>query len=411
MRVALFAPYLSHESGGIWNFYQWVARYLGDSFHYLHIGPATLLDETRDAGAEGATQVSLETLRSTAEKAFIHRILDKQVGTGSGVIKIPCYGRIMHRLKRFYIRKVTEHATGKLLQQEGVDVVHIPVQLVPMPNVVRKFPYIINPHDYQHEYFPEFFSEKILRHRRNIWYRDQRNANAVVVHSLQTRSDALKYLGIPEERVFYAPYGPLENFPAPDDGTLEKIIEDFNLPDRFVFYPARSWPHKNHEALVDALAYLNKRGLEVSAVFTTVDGEYGEKVREQIRALGLDRQVYIVGRVSPEVMGALYKKCTMVVVPSLFEQNSGPVLEAIHFGKAVVATRLDEVVSTLDGAGSLVDPRSVQEIANAIDQLWSSKESLENAAAGIRQRRSAMSWKPFQEAYLNAYTFALQHVH
>jgi glycosyltransferase involved in cell wall biosynthesis len=411
MRVVLFAPYLSVESGGIWNFYQWVARYLGASFQYLHVGPAMLLEEIRKAGGEGATQVSLESLRSSTESTFIYRLLEDRAGAGTVAFKISCYGRLMNSLKSLYTRKATERAAAKLLRRESVDVVHIPAQLVPMPKVVRNYPYIINPHDYQHEHFPEFFPKRILRLRRKLWYRDQRNANAVVVHSRQTRLDALRFLGIPEERLFYAPYGPLDNFPEPDDGTLQRTIDDFKLPRRFVFYPARSWPHKNHAVLVEALARLKKRGIEVNAVFTTVEGEYGEAVKEKIRAAGLERQVSIVGRVSPEEMGSLYKLCTMVVVPSLFEQNSGPVLEAIHFGKSIVASQLEEVVSTLDGAGSLVDPHSVQEIADAIDQLWSSEDTLEKAGAAIRKRRSLMSWKPFQDAYRSAYTYAIEHFH
>jgi glycosyltransferase involved in cell wall biosynthesis len=374
MRVVLFAPYLSVESGGIWNFYQWVARYLGASFQYLHVGPAMLLEEIRKAGGEDATQVSLESLRSSTESTFIYRLLEDRAGAGTVAFKISCYGRLMNSLKSLYTRKATERAAAKLLRRESVDVVHIPAQLVPMPKVVRNYPYIINPHDYQHEHFPEFFPKRILRLRRKLWYRDQRNANAVVVHSRQTRLDALRFLGIPEERLFYAPYGPLDNFPEPDDGTLQRTIDDFKLPRRFVFYPARSWPHKNHAVLVEALARLKKRGIEVNAVFTTVEGEYGEAVKEKIRAAGLER-------------------------------------EAIHFGKSIVASQLEEVVSTLDGAGSLVDPHSVQEIADAIDQLWSSEDTLEKAGAAIRKRRSLMSWKPFQDAYRSAYTYAIEHFH
>ena len=143
-------------------------------------------------------------------------------------------------------------------------------------------------------------------------------------------------------------------------------------------------------------------------MFTFVDSKHGEVVKQKIAATGLEKQVIIVGRVSPEQMGALYKLCTMVVVPSMFEQNSGPVLEAIHFGKAVAVSRIEEVVLALDGSGLLFDPRSVQEIADAIDRLWSSQDTLEKAEARIRERRSRMSWEPFREAYRQAYSYALQ---
>ena len=59
-------------------------------------------------------------------------------------------------------------------------------------------------------------------------------------------------------------------------------------------------------------------------------------------------------------------------------------------------------------SGQLFNPRSVQEIADAIDRLWSSQDTLEKAEARIRERRSRMSWEPFREAYRQAYSYALQ---
>lgn len=409
MKVALFAPYLFPAAGGIWQFYQWAAKQLGKEFPLLLFAPALLLEEIRKGYSGSAVEVPFETLCAPVKDTIAYRLLEDPAFGMIGGMRIPLYRKFKYQIKRFFFAaNVVEYAAYKMLRREEVDIVHVPVQHIHMPRAVKRFRYIINPHDFQHEYFPEFFTSESLEFRRAVWYKDQRNAAAVVVHSRQTRSDAIKYLGIPEERIFYAPYGPLDNFPMPDEEGLRKTAQYFNLPERFVFYPAQSWPHKNHVALVEAIHHLKKRGIDVNAVFTSVEGKYGEEVKQKIKSANLEKQVIIVGRVTPEQMGALYSLCTMVVVPSLFEQNSGPVLEAIHFGKAVVASRIEEVVITLDGSGLLFDPHSVSEIANAIDQLWSSKDALEEAKAKIRERRNCMSWEPFREVYLQAYTYAMQ---
>ena len=409
MKVALFAPYLSPAAGGTWQFYQWVAKQLGIKFPLLLFAPTLLLEEIRKVGGGTTIEVPFEALRSSLKETIAYRMLEDQAYGQIGGMRIPFYRKLARQIKRFFFAaNVIEHAAYKMLRQEGVDVIHIPIQRVQMPKAVKRFPYIINPHDFQHEYFPEFFTTKELEFRRTVWYKDQRDATAVVVHSRQTRSDAIKYLGIPEEQVFYAPYGPLDNFPVPDEVKLQQTAQEFTLPERFVFYPAHTWTHKNHLALVKAIHHLKKRGIDVNVVFTFVDGEHGDVVKQQITDAGLEEQVTIVGQVSPEQMGALYCLCTMVVVPSLFEQNSGPVLEAIHFGKAVAVSHIEEVVLTLDGSGLLFDPRSVREIANAIDQLWSSKDALEKAETKIRERRAHMSWEPFREVYQQAYNHAIQ---
>ena len=288
----------------------------------------------------------------------------------------------------------------------GTDVAHIPLQFVPCRSLGRQMPYVINPHDYQHEHFPENFPRSQLASRRRIWYEAQRGAAAIVVHSRQTYTDALHYLRVPEERVFYAPYGPLRTFPDPDEATLAHTRKQFALPDRFIFYPARAWPHKNHETLIDAAALLKEKGVHVHIVFTDMDTPYGKQVCAKAADLGLSDQVIATGRASSEEMGALFSLCTMVAVPSLFEQNSGPMLEAIQLGKAVVVSNFPELVASLDNEQLVFDGRSPSDMAQVIDTLWSSDEQRAAVEQRLRLRRDEMSWKPFQDTYRRAYAFA-----
>src|SRR5262249_172450 len=153
---------------------------------------------------------------------------------------------------------------------------------------------------------------------RLTWYPSQRAAGAIVVHSLQTRDDAIRYLGVPEERVFYAPYGPLATFPVVDETSARADLYQLGLPQKFVFYPARMWPHKNHPTLLEALRFLkDRRGLEVGCVFTDGTGPHSSVIASKIVQLGLSGHVKVFGRISPYRMGALYTLCSMVVVPSL----------------------------------------------------------------------------------------------
>ena len=408
--VALFAPALTDSSGGIWQFYQWVARQVGPAQALLLIAPSPVLGEMPAAGAPNSFFLPFDAISTSVKSSAAYRILVEQAYGRIGGMRVPFYRKVTRHIKqRFYDNDVLGHEIFRYLRRLGVEMLHIPLQHVPFPRLLARLPYVINPHDFQHEHFPQFFTAKELESRRLVWYETQRKAAAIVVHSRQTREDAIKYLGIPEERVFYAPYGPLDTFPEPDEAGLRQAKDDLALPERFIFYPARSWPHKNHLTLVEALYNLKKRGVLVDAVFTTIVDGHGEVIRERIAARGLAEQVTIVGRVSPKQMGALYRLCTMVVVPSLFEQNSGPMLEAIHFGKAVAVSHIDELVTTLDGAGEIFDPRSVSDIADAIDRLWSSEDTLEKAEARICARRAQMSWEPFREVYGQAYEYALAH--
>lgn len=412
-KVAIFAPNVSANFGGVWEFCQLIVRQLGAAQPFLLLAPAQLVNDLKEGGGDVfATHVAFEELSALLRASAAYRILEERAYGRIGGIRVPFYRKVTRHIKKwFYDDDVFSRELYRYLKRQGVEVLHIPLQHVQRPPqiapwVLSRFPYVINPHDFQHEHFPEFFSTESLEFRRTVWYADQRNAAAIVVHSRQTRADAIKYLGIPEEKVFYAPYGPLDTFPEPDDAALHQVKNELSLPERFIFYPARCWPHKNHLTLLDALYDLKQRGITVNAVFTSVVDGHGKVIRERIASRGLAEQVTIVGRVSPEQMGALYRLCTMIVMPSLFEQNSGPMLEAIHFGKPVAVSHIDELVATLDGAGETFDPRSVTEISDTIDRLWSSEDALEKAEARIRARRAQLTWEPFCTVYREAYRYA-----
>lgn len=410
MKVGLFAPAMRSDWGGVWQFAQWVIGRVGGRVPMCVAVPSPLLAELLPSGVDPSVKLlDVDGLLRRTRATLAYRVLEANSLGRWGGMTVPYSGKVTRWVqKRFYHGSVTGHALLKELIRENVDVVHVPWQSPQYPDVVRMYPYVINPHDYQHEHFPEFFTPKELSARRNVWYAVQRGAAAVVVHSVQTRDDALKYLGVPEERVFYAPYGPLATFPDVDEATARRTAERLKLPERYVFYPARMWAHKNHMGLLEALARLKRRGIDVSCVFTDASGEHGARVGERTAALGLEGQVRAVGRVTPEEMSALYMLCTAVVVPSLFEQNSGPMLEAIHFCKPVAVSNIPELVQSLGGAGLVFDPRSHDAIAKAVDHIWSSETSREQIASAVRARKAEMSWEPFRDVYLRAYQFALE---
>jgi glycosyltransferase involved in cell wall biosynthesis len=361
--------------------------------------PSDLLEEIANSG------IKIDSCSPTnpAELADLSR---KDFDEFTRFSEIPMVTRYLHYQYEKRKRRLRERIV-KDLKSTGVNVLHNPFQSIKFESIVKRFPYVINPHDFQHEHFPEFFSNQELEMRRTIWYRNYENAAALVVHSVQTKQDILDYLNIPEERIFYAPYGALDTFPAIDESKLALTKSKFGLRDGFVFYPARMWPHKNHITLIRAIAYLKKRGVTTDCVFTDANTEYGKFIVAAVKEMGLENHVKIVGRVAPEEMSALYILSTMVVVPSLFEQNSGPMLEAIHFGKAIAASNLPELASTLKDGGLLFDGRSMEEIVSAIEYTFASDANRRALETASEKRKKELSWAPFVVKYKEAYLYAL----
>ena len=85
----------------------------------------------------------------------------------------------------------------------------------------------------------------------------------------------------------------------------------------------------------------------------------------------MGNRVSVIGNVSDEDLPALYQGAEFFVYPSFFEGFGMPIVEALFSGKAVVASRSSGIPEVAGPGALYVDPNSIREIKEAIDQLAS----------------------------------------
>ena len=147
------------------------------------------------------------------------------------------------------------HSTG-LVEAAGADIVHF----VTPEAFLTSVPSIYHPHDLQHVHLPQFFSPKVraIRERHYKAFADQ--AAMVAVASTWTKRDVSRHLGIPDSKIVVVPWAPpMAAVPEPTADEAIAIARRLRLPTRYLMYPARTWPHKNHAVLIDAISLLRRR--------------------------------------------------------------------------------------------------------------------------------------------------------
>ena len=126
------------------------------------------------------------------------------------------------------------------LRGARLDVLHFPMGfIVPIGYRGRT---VLTSLDIQQEIHPEFFSKKELRWRRKHYSRRRATATHIITISDHTAKSLSEMYGIPRERITTVYPGCEEEFFQPFEGSPRPA----DLPDRFFFYPAAFWPHKNH---------------------------------------------------------------------------------------------------------------------------------------------------------------------
>lgn len=260
-------------------------------------------------------------------------------------------------------------------------------------------PYMVAVHDIQHRLHPEFpeVSANGERERREQRLRPMiAGASVVLVDSEVGKEDLLEAYGdtgIDPDAVRPLPFLPAHYLLEADtsDATRGRVRDEYGLPERFLFYPAQFWPHKNHRRIVEALAILSADGVHVPIVFAgTHAGEIRERtfadVMEVARVQGIEDFVHAVGYVPDDAMAALYANAIALVMPTFFGPTNIPVLEAFQLGCPVITSDIRGVREQAGDGALLVDPESSESIAGAIRRVVLEPELAQQLAVRGRAR-------------------------
>lgn len=288
------------------------------------------------------------------------------------------------------------------------DVIHCPYQWInpAPPNHAARTPYIMNLHDLQHEHFPQFFSSHELMLRRSLWYSSARSSRFVVVAARHVADDVVKYTGVCPDRVKVIPWGPFMEDAAPPTQHLGgEMKKAYDLPSRFLLYPAVTWPHKNHIELLKAMLKVNDGSRQVKLLLTGGRGAWADQVERFILENGLEAHVRHLGFIPYGHLKVLYTMAVGVVVPSLYEQSSGPVMEAMTLGCPIAAGRIaDHAELAAKGCGLLFDPANSSDIARCIRTLWDQPDTCrEMGARGQKRIHRIRNWNDCMTAYRDLY--------
>jgi glycosyltransferase involved in cell wall biosynthesis len=280
----------------------------------------------------------------------------------------------------------------------GLDVVHYPVT-VPIPRFDG--PRVITLFDVQHLEMPEFFSRAERTYRRFAYDRAARQATLVITSSEHSRERAIELVGVDPGRVEVVPLGIDHERFRPDPADDHSALAGFDLPERFVVYPANLWPHKNHARLVAALARTSDRSLEL-----VLTGQpYGrlDALMDEARRAGVSERVHHLGFVRSDALPALYRRARALVFPSLYEGFGAPPLEAMACGCPVASSPRASLGELLADAALTFDPEDPAAIAAAIDRVTGDKTLRERLRSAGLERAGRYTWEAAAAGHVAAY--------
>ena len=164
----------------------------------------------------------------------------------------------------------------------------------------------------------------------------------------------------------------------------------FDFP--YVLFVGSAQPRKNLNRLSQAVDRLSGRGRNLRLVIAGADSWGNQGL--------LGRNVTVAGHVDDDQLLSLYKHAECVALVSLHEGFGLPVLEAMAAGTPVVASNVAALPEVSGDAAVLVDPLSVDAIAQGLEDAIARRGSL--IAAGVI-RAAQFTWARTAELTVAVY--------
>lgn len=289
------------------------------------------------------------------------------------------------------------------LKGADVDVMHHPFTALAPPGL--SIPSVLTFWDMQQEFFPEFFTPAELRKRRRTFRASAEEATRVIVSAHFTKECLVERYAIDPEKieVIYTGYGASYRVLEDAEG-LRKVAERYRLERPFLYYPAATWPHKNHKNLLAALQILTgELGFDGELVLTGVAMNSHADLLKEVARLGLSDRVKMLGYLDYAELPYLYNLATMMVFPSFFEGFGIPLVEAMACGCPIACSNTTSLPEIVGEAGLLFDPASPRDIAQKIWQAWSDEDKRRSmASAGVKRAR-LFEWETTARRTLEVY--------
>jgi glycosyltransferase involved in cell wall biosynthesis len=245
---------------------------------------------------------------------------------------------------------------------------------------------------------------KAVQGFRNKVLESYHRASKIITISNFSKTEILKFLDIPEEKIEVIYPGVTVNEPKYSNSDEEKLLSKYQLSGSYILFVGTIEPRKNIDVLLKAFEILLQKHKDRYEL--VIVGRLGWKYEEFLRKLRSSRaqsRIRMLGYVPDNDLPFIYKHASLFVYPSIYEGFGLPVLEAMANEVPVITSNLSSLPEVAGDAALLVNPHDEEQIAEMIDKVLSDSELRRQLIKRGRERVKKFSWMETAKQTLKLY--------
>jgi glycosyltransferase involved in cell wall biosynthesis len=230
--------------------------------------------------------------------------------------------------------------------------------------------------DFQHLYYPDFFSEKLLKRRGDNIKNISEKSDSLVLSSQSAFNDYKKYYPNYRNKIFVVTFASM----LPDITSLnwDSIAAKHRINGPYFFSPNQFWKHKNHIVVLKAVKLLKAKNINITVLFSgheddPRDKEYVNGLKKYILDNDLTSNIRFLGFLDRKEQLKILQNALAVIQPSLFEGWSTVVEDSKALNQFVIASALDVHKEQLKNNCLFFDPLKEEALAHVLEKCLEEK--------------------------------------
>lgn len=305
-----------------------------------------------------------------------------------------------------------QYALPKAIHQYGIDLLHCTANTAPLNCPV---PLLVTLHDIifletQPLMAGSWYQRFGNQYRRWNVPRIVRSCERIITVSNFERQRIIDHLHLDPSRVVAIWNAVSEQFRVIDDQEqIDTIRQKYKLPKEFIFFLGNTDPKKNVRGVLKSLLLLKNQGqLSLPVVISNLPAPALNDILTEIGGQSLADDIILCGYIPNYILPFIYNAATIFLCPSLRESFGLPILEAMASGTPVLTSTTSSMPEVAGNAALLVDPTSIEEMADGINQLIQKPGLRTDLRQKGLQRATLFSWEATAGKLLDVYNQSVQ---
>lgn len=254
-----------------------------------------------------------------------------------------------------------------------------------------KVPTVMVTHDIAHVHFPDQIPRLVRTYYDYFVPRYLKRAEHIITVSEYSKQDMIAHYGIPKEKISVACNGSRAHIAPVSEVERRRTQAQYANANPYFFYLGALHPRKNLPRLIQAFDQFKAK--TQSDVQLLIGGRFAWQtgpIKAAYDAAIHKDSIHFLGYIDDSDLPTIMGSALALTYVSLFEGFGMPLLEALHCEVPIICSNVSSMPEVVGGAGILVDPTDVTDIANAMEQVWRKPEV---DKAKYAEQRARFTWE------------------